>query len=167
MSLAPVCAQEEKETLGDKLKKIFTRPLPTPTPRKPHKRRSPSPTATPVSSETPSSSLESASPIPSYGETPLPTESIQAETPRTQYFEPVRPINPGPRAPVASPRIVPAPETMPPPRTASTSPSSPCDSTAIADASPAWEPTSSRSLCSVATGVRNIVDAGVCAAYAA
>jgi hypothetical protein len=28
------------------------------------------------------------------------------------------------------------------------------------DPSPAWEPTSSRSFCSVATGSRNIVDAG-------
>ena len=111
MSLAPVCAQEEKETLGDKLKKIFTRPLPTPTPRRSHRRSSPSPTATPASSETPSSSLENASPIPSYGETPLPTESIQAETPRTQYFEPVRPINPAPRGRAASPRIIPAPQT--------------------------------------------------------
>ena len=115
MSLAPVSAQEEKETLGDKLKKIFTRPLPTPTPRKPHKRSSPSPTPTPISSETPSSSLESASPIPSYGETPLPTETIQVPTPpQTQYFEPVRPINPGPRD-RSLPRIVPAPQTSPVP----------------------------------------------------
>jgi cell wall-associated NlpC family hydrolase len=126
MSLAPVCGQEQKETLGDKLKKFFTfpTPSPTPTPRRSHRRSSPSPTVTPAPSETPSSSLESASPIPSYGETPLPTaapsasietlEPIQAETPQTQYFEPVRPISPGPRDRTL-PRIISAPQTPPVP----------------------------------------------------
>src|SRR5262249_821489 len=46
--------------------------------------------------------------------------------------------------------------------TCSSSPSSPCDSTAIADASPACEPTSSLFCCSVvATGVRNIAGQGL------
>ena len=99
ISLASVRAQEEKETLGDKLKKLFTRPTPSasPTPRRRH-RSSPSPTETPSITGSPSS-------IPTYGETPEP---IQAETPRTQYFEPVRPINPGP-SDRNLPRTFPAP----------------------------------------------------------
>ncbi len=107
MSLAPVCAQEQKETLGDKLKKLFARPTPTPVLRKHHKASSPSP---PETSPAPGS----PSPIPSYGETPSPTESIQAETPRTQYFEPVRPINPGPRD-RGLPTMIPPPQVAPAP----------------------------------------------------
>jgi len=111
-SIASVYGQEQKETLGDKLKKLFVRPTPTPTPtpRKSHKRSSPSPTASPT--ETPVSSLtrssdDNATPIPAYGETPLPRVEpsasietlapVQAKTPEAQYFEPVRPISPGPR----------------------------------------------------------------------
>jgi len=112
-SIAPVHGQEQKETLGDKLKKLFVGPTPTPTPQKPHKRSSPSPTAspmeTPVSSLTPSSE-DTTTTIPTYGETPSPTEPIQTETPRTQYFEPVRPINPGPRG-RSTPRIINTPQT--------------------------------------------------------
>lgn len=105
ISVASVHAQEQKETLGDKLKKLFTRPTPSasPTPRR-HHRSSPSPTETP-------SIAGSSSPIPSYGETPEPS---QAENPRTQYFEPVRPINPGP-SDRTLPRTFPAPQTMPTP----------------------------------------------------
>ena len=113
MSLTPIYGQEEKETLGDKLKKLFARPAPspTPTPRKSHKRSSPSPTAspteTPVSTIT-SSAEETSTTIPNYGETPLPSAEpsasietlapVQAKTPEAQYFEPVRPISPGPRS---------------------------------------------------------------------
>jgi cell wall-associated NlpC family hydrolase len=56
--------------------------------------------------ETQASPGESAT-VPTYGETPLPkTEPsasieslapVEAKTPETQYFEPVRPINPGPQ----------------------------------------------------------------------
>ncbi|HLW35993.1 MAG TPA: NlpC/P60 family protein [Chthoniobacterales bacterium] len=122
MSFASVRGQEEKETLGDKLKKLFTRPTPsaTPTPRRSHRRRSPSPDSSSYSTETPSPT-ESPAAIPSYGETPLPSstpgtstetvEPMQAESPRTQYFEPVRPINPGPRG-RATPRMIYAPQTL-------------------------------------------------------
>ena len=100
MSVASGYAQEQKETLGDKLKKLFTRPTATPTPRRSHKRTSPSPSAAPASStESPT--------IPTYGETPIPKAEpsasietlspVEARTPETQFFEPVRPINPGPR----------------------------------------------------------------------
>jgi cell wall-associated NlpC family hydrolase len=120
-SIASVYAQEQKETLGDKLKKLFVRPTPTPTPRKPRKRNSPtaSPTETPASSASPSSEA-GATTIPPYGETPLPRAEpsasietlapVEAKTPETQYFEPVRPINPGPRG-RSTPRIINTPQT--------------------------------------------------------
>lgn len=102
MSIASVCAQEQNETLGDKLKKLFHRPTPTPTPtpRRSHPRDSPLPNPSP--NETPASLSEGSPPIPTYGETPEPSASaetsapVEAKTPQTQYFEPVRPINPGP-----------------------------------------------------------------------
>ena len=112
MSVAAVQGQEEKETLGDKLKRLFTRPSPTATPRKSHRRPSPSPT---ISSDQTLASPDQSATIPAYGETPLPkTEPsssiesfppVQAKTPETQYFEPVRPISPGPRGRAAPPRI--------------------------------------------------------------
>jgi cell wall-associated NlpC family hydrolase len=100
MTLAPVCGQQEKETFGDKLKKLFVRPTPTATPRRSHKTGSLSPTATPVSSR---ASSDGGTTIPAYGETPLPRsgqspsvetlEPVEAKTPEPQYFEAVRPIN--------------------------------------------------------------------------
>jgi peptidoglycan DL-endopeptidase CwlO len=120
-SIASVYGQEQKETLGDKLKKLFVRPTPTPTPRKPRKRNSPtaSPIATLTSSVSPRS--ETGAPtIPTYGETPLPRAEpsasietlapVEAKTPEAQYFEPVRPINPGPRG-RSTPRIINTPQT--------------------------------------------------------
>jgi peptidoglycan DL-endopeptidase CwlO len=131
MSLAPIYGQEQKETLGDKLKRLFARPTPspTPTPRRSHKRSSPSPTAspteTPVSSLTPSSD-DTTTTIPTYGETPLPSAEpsasietlapVEAKTPETQYFEPVRPISPGPRGRtvpiIRAPQVTPSPSPM-------------------------------------------------------
>ena len=126
MSLTPIYGQEQKETLGDKLKKLFTRPAPSPTPTQ---RTSPSPTAspteTPVSSLTPSSD-DTTSSIPTYGETPSPAAEpsasietlapVQAKTPEAQYFEPVRPISPGPRGPtvpiIRAPQVTPSPNPM-------------------------------------------------------
>ncbi|HXY61220.1 MAG TPA: hypothetical protein VEH26_06425, partial [Chthoniobacterales bacterium] len=105
MTLAPVCGQEQKETLGDKLKRLFVRPTPTATPRKSHNPNSLSPTTT-ASVSSPTSS-EGNMTIPTYGETPLPRSeqsppvetlaAVEAKTPEPQYFEPVRPITPGPR----------------------------------------------------------------------
>jgi cell wall-associated NlpC family hydrolase len=116
-SIASAYAQEQKETLGDKLKKLFVRPTPTPTPRKPRKRNSP--TETPASSVSPSSETGAAT-IPTYGETPLPRAEpsasietlapVQAKTPEAQYFEPVRPIDPGPRG-RSTPWIINTPQT--------------------------------------------------------
>jgi peptidoglycan DL-endopeptidase CwlO len=130
MSAALSRATEEKEeTLGDKLKKLFVRPAPTPTPRKHRKQPSPSATASPT--ETPASSIapspqESTAANPSATETPSsmaePTGSVetlapvQAESaqPQPQYFEPVRPISPGPRSRPRPPsRVIHAPETTP------------------------------------------------------
>ena len=117
MSIAAVHGQEQKETLGDKLKKLFTRPSPTATPRRSHRRPSPSPTV--GSAQTLASPDQSAT-IPTYGETPLPktepssslesSPPLEAKTPETQYFEPVRPINPGPKGRIA-PTIFPSPQT--------------------------------------------------------
>jgi peptidoglycan DL-endopeptidase CwlO len=128
--------EEQEETFGDKIKKLFVRPTPTPKPRK-KKKASPTPTITP-SSETPTSS-PSGTPLPSI--TPSPTVSATAtgqpseipppapaaaetRTParagegQTQYFEPVRPISPGPRSRRSpSPKIILAPRTTPVPTT--------------------------------------------------
>ena len=122
MSFASAHAQEQKETLGDKLKKLFVRPTPTPTPRRSHKKSSPSPSAT-VSAASTSSDESTA--IPTYGETPSakaePSASIEtlppveAKTPETQYFEPVRPINPGTRARPSPRTIYALPQTAPSP----------------------------------------------------
>jgi cell wall-associated NlpC family hydrolase len=116
MSLAPIYGQEQKETLGDKLKKLFVRPTPTPTPRRSHKRSSPSPSASPTSSD-------ASGAIPSYGETPLPSPEpsasietlapVEARTPETQYFEPVRAISPGPRGGTVPKTIYALPQTVP------------------------------------------------------
>ncbi|HST29717.1 MAG TPA: NlpC/P60 family protein [Chthoniobacterales bacterium] len=123
MSIASASSQEQKETLGDKLKRFFAHPsaTPTPTPRRSHKRSSPSPS--PSSNEAPTPSDGNAT-IPSYGETPLPKPEpsasleslapVEARTPETQYFEPVRPINPGPRR-SESRTIYPPPQTIPSP----------------------------------------------------
>jgi cell wall-associated NlpC family hydrolase len=111
MSLASVCGQEQKETFGDKLKKLFSHPTPTPTPRRSHRRSSPVP-----------SSEASAPAVPSYGETPVakpePSASVetmspvQAETPEWQNFEPVRAMSPGPHSRT---ELIRAPQTMPAP----------------------------------------------------
>ena len=115
-TIATVHGQEEKETLGDKIKKLFTRPTltATPTPRKPHRAVAPLPSAT-ISSGRDSSAL------PFYGETPAPsvtpgasTETLlpSERTPETQNFEPVRPINPGPQGRI-SPRVIYSPPPIP------------------------------------------------------
>ena len=122
MSFASTYGQEQKETLGDKLKKLFVRPTPTPTPRRSHRRSSPSPSAT--ASTTPVSTSESTA-MPTYGETPSPNAEpsasiealppVEAKTPETQYFEPVRPIDPGPRARPSPRTIYALPQTAPSP----------------------------------------------------
>jgi cell wall-associated NlpC family hydrolase len=132
--------QEQEESFGDKLKKLFIRPTPTPKPRK-KKRVSPTSTVSP-------SPLTSASesPFPSPSETPPPpitplpsasaiVSAAPSATPRpsatietrpatsvqnaqTQYFEPVRPISPGPRSRRRpSPTITVAPRISPLPTT--------------------------------------------------
>jgi cell wall-associated NlpC family hydrolase len=98
--------EEQEETFGDKLKKLFVRPTPKPKARK-KKKPSPSPAAsqspnageTPVSS-TPPSEAASATPAEQTNETPAPTAEMKSPTPTaaektgTQYFEAVRPITP-------------------------------------------------------------------------
>lgn len=102
LGAASLLAQEErKETLGDKLKKLFVHPAPTPTPRKRHKSVSSSttalPTVTAISSES-SSPQEGATPLPSASEATVPPSPETQSKGETQYFEAVRPINPGPRS---------------------------------------------------------------------
>lgn len=118
MSVVSAYSQEQKETLGDKLKKLFVRPTPTPTPRRSHKGSSPSPSAAPASSD-------QSAPVPTYGETPLPGAEpsasietlapVEAKTPETQYFEPVRPISPGPHGRTVPKTIYALPQTAPSP----------------------------------------------------
>lgn len=101
--------QEQEESFGDKFKKLFVRPTATPKHRK-KKKASPAPTIsqspsaaaseTPLSSIAPSpspSTTMSASPTPA---TPKPVVKpvTRVEEGQTQYFEPVRPISPGPRS---------------------------------------------------------------------
>lgn len=96
MSLASVYSQDQ-ETLGDKLKKLFHHPTPSPTPRRSHPRPSP----------VPSASFGDSGTVPTYGETPGPNAEpnasveamapVETKTPETQYFEPVRPMNQVPR----------------------------------------------------------------------
>src|SRR5262249_16138251 len=91
---ASLLAQEEKkETLSDKLKKLFGHPTPTSTPRKKHKGAGASPTVSPT--ETPISSAsppppESATVVPSPSETTVPATTVTPTETRspaeTQYF---------------------------------------------------------------------------------
>ena len=108
--------QEQEESFGDKLKKLFVRPTATPKHRKkkkasPAPTTSPSPSAseTPVSSMTPlpqASATLSATPSEAPSPTVTATATVATETrpaipvasPQTQYFEPVRPITPGPHS---------------------------------------------------------------------
>lgn len=90
--------EEKEETLGDKLKKLFVRPAPSSTPRKRHRKVSPSPTPATESSVSPA---ESPSPGPSAESVVSPTREAQP-----QYFEPVRAISPGPRSRPRIPRRV-------------------------------------------------------------
>jgi peptidoglycan DL-endopeptidase CwlO len=129
--------QEREETFGDKLRKIFVRPAPTPKHRK-KKKASPTPTISAAPSETPTSSpsgtlLPSITPSPSViatataqpSETPPPAPSAaETRTPtragegRTQYFEAVRPISPPPRSRRSpTPKIIPTPNATPIPTT--------------------------------------------------
>ena len=126
--------QEQEESFGDKLKKLFVRPTATPKHRK-KKKGSPTPTISPspLASETPGSSVApspqvSATVSPTPSESPRPTttatvatetrSAIPVERAPTQYFEPVRPISPGPRSRRrASPRITPTPQMTPIPTT--------------------------------------------------
>ena len=106
--------EEQEETLGDKLKKLFVRSTPTPKPKKKKRTTSrPTPSATPAPSETPNISpteSQAVSPSPTTSASAQPTETAQptvtvsesqqkrAEQRETQSFEPVRPISPGPRS---------------------------------------------------------------------
>lgn len=107
--------EEKEETFGDKLKKLFVRPTPTPRPHKKRRSATPASTKTPTvsPSETPASSASPAE--PGARTTPQPSETVtasvsiaQSPTPSTkagtQYFEAVRPINPPPRRHVTTPR---------------------------------------------------------------
>ena len=117
MSLTSARGQEEKETLGDKIKRLFHHPTPTPTPRRSHPRISPYPNA--ASTGTPTFSEEGTTPISSGTATPSTDSSASFDTsspaatkaPETQYFEPVRPINPGPDG-RSVPRMIHAPQTL-------------------------------------------------------
>jgi peptidoglycan DL-endopeptidase CwlO len=133
--------EEQEETFGDKFKKLFVRPTPTPKPRK-KKKGSPTPTITPSLSASETATSPNETPLPSItpspsvsatatalpSETPPPAPSAAEErTPtragegRTQYFEAVRPINPGPRSRRSpSPKIILAPKTTPIPTTTAT-----------------------------------------------
>jgi cell wall-associated NlpC family hydrolase len=120
---ASLLAQEEKkETLSDKLKKLFVHPTPTSTPRKKHKGAGASPTVSPT--ETPISSAsppppESATVVPSPSETTVPATTVTPTETRspaeTQYFDAVRPISPGPhtRPRAVAPKTTAAPEMSP------------------------------------------------------
>jgi cell wall-associated NlpC family hydrolase len=140
---ARATTEDQDDTLGAKIKRLFTGPAPTPTPTPRRKRPihrtkpTPTPTETPAGSpaaESAQSETPATTPNESPSPTPIPTESplpMIAETPgetnptpiksresnaNTQYFEPVRPINPGPHA-RPRPRRTPAPtpiETPPP-----------------------------------------------------
>jgi peptidoglycan DL-endopeptidase CwlO len=126
--------QEQDESFGDKLKKLFVRPTPTPKHRK-KKKASPTPTISPAvsASETPvawvspsSQASATVSATPSESPRSATTATVAAETrsaipvesAQTQYFEPVRPISPGPRSRRrASPRITPTHQMTPIPTT--------------------------------------------------
>jgi hypothetical protein len=121
---ASLHAQEEKkETLGDKLKKLFVRPTPTPTPRKKHKAVASSATET-ANSPSNSSPQESAT---SASETIMPVTTVTPDRGtqtkgETQYFEAVRPIGPGPSSGQhAAPKTIYAPQTSPIPTSPPTS----------------------------------------------
>ena len=132
MNATAVQAMEEREeTFGDKLKKLFVRPTSTPKHRKKRK-TSPTPTVLPMAAESPSETSpispaetpvasvppsataqpsETAQPVPGEAET---RRATRAEQGKTQYFEPVRPISPGPRSRRRmTPRITPTPEMTP------------------------------------------------------
>ena len=139
--------QEQEDTLGDKIKRLFTGP--SPTPHKPHKKlpvqkkaapklsESPSPSPSTAPTETPwptppptvtispeASALPSATSYLETAPTAAPavaaTSAPQALDAEPQYFEPVRPISPGPRA---RPRSTRAPRTPTPSPVAKPSPS--------------------------------------------
>ena len=102
-------AQKEDEPLVDKIKKLFSRPTPSVTPRKHRKKSSPSPSASPAESRSSPDQTPSTSPEPSAS-----PETTTTPIPKSQphYFEPVRAISPGPRTrPQIPRRVVPSPET--------------------------------------------------------
>src|SRR5712664_1557288 len=121
--------QEQDESFGDKLKKLFVRPTAAPKHRKKRKTSltptiSPSPFASPsetlVSSLAPSPQASATVSAPP-SESPHPTttatvatetrSAIPVESAQTQYFEPVRPITRGPRSRRhATPRTTPMPQ---------------------------------------------------------
>jgi peptidoglycan DL-endopeptidase CwlO len=104
--------QEQEESFGDKLKKLFVRPTPTPKHRK-KKKTSPTLSAPPMESPRPTTTAAAAT------ET-KPTTPVEGAP--TQSFEPVRPISPGPGSRRSrTPRTIPAPGTTPIPTTTSTS----------------------------------------------
>jgi cell wall-associated NlpC family hydrolase len=79
-------AASENESLGQKIKKLFVRPTPTPTPHKKKRKK----VSHAVKKETPAPASAAA-------------DASEESNPRTaettsDYFEPVRPISPGPRS---------------------------------------------------------------------
>ncbi|MDP9185741.1 MAG: NlpC/P60 family protein [Verrucomicrobiota bacterium] len=95
--------QEQEESFGSKLKKLFIRQTPTPKHRK-RKKTSPTPAIPPSPSVSPSQTSASAAP----SESPRPTttatiatetrQAIPVKSAQTQYLEPVRPISPRPHS---------------------------------------------------------------------
>lgn len=121
--------EEKEETFGDKLKKLFVRPTPTPKHQKRKrvsatpaaaKSASASPTATPASSDSPpelvvtpavDSAVEMATPSATVAESPAPMARAG-----TQYLDAVRPITPPPRrrtTPTTTRRAVSATQSTP------------------------------------------------------
>ena len=99
--------EEQEETLGDKFKRLFVRPIPTPKHRR-KKKTTLTPTVSPSAanetpnpspSETPASSAEPSATVSEAAET-TPSATVETKTasptPKsgTQYFEAVRPITP-------------------------------------------------------------------------
>jgi cell wall-associated NlpC family hydrolase len=141
MSFAAARAQGQPETLGDKIKKLFVRPTPTP---KPRKRRISAPATI---SATPTESTAGAT---SGSETPAISVEAQRTEPQgaqPQYFEPVRPISPGPRSRGRlAPHVTSTPKMTPPataaPETTLTPTTTP-NLTPLATETPPLRPTSS------------------------
>jgi len=104
-------AAEQRESLGERIKRLFTGPTPTPKPSPTPKKRKPRPrpSSSPTSSPSPSGASGEPLPEPSSAAlpeststtspeeaSPRPAESRTPPLSRTQTSEPVRPISPPP-----------------------------------------------------------------------